>query len=147
MASSIEIRRALVADALAVHGVLLAAKDEIPLTNFDTDKYRQWVRDRCRKKEVWIANMGGALAGVMVLAVNEIYYLATLHAFRKRGVGRALVHHAIERVEHRYRGGVKAKVKDGNAVMLAFLKNEGFSPHPHLIALPGWTVYFVGDVP
>src|SRR5665213_1646415 len=148
MDRAIKIRRALVADADAVHAVLLAAKDEIPLTcNFETDKYRAWVRDQCKKREVWLATIDDKVAGVMVMRVYEIFYLVTAPDFQRAGVGRALVRHAIGSILKRYPGGgVIAKARPENSPIIALLTGEGFRPHQILTAQPGWPVYFVGKI-
>ena len=137
------------AEADQIHGVLLAAQKDIPLTDaFDTQPYRDWVRGEIRKRRVWIAVAGGALAGVVVMDVNEIFYLVTAEGFRRRGVGQALVRHVVADTLGRYRsGGVTAKVRKDNQPIIELLTREGFHPHPIPNARPGWQVYFVGNVP
>ena len=93
------IRRAKVSDAAAVHAVLLAARDEIPLTpNFADDVYKKWVRDECRRRNGWVFELDGVIAGVTIMAVDEIFYLVTVPGYRKRGVAQALVEDAKVRV-------------------------------------------------
>jgi ribosomal protein S18 acetylase RimI-like enzyme len=150
------IRRALVADALNVHATLLAAKDDIPLRcPFDSDKYRQWVRNQCRKKAVWVAEIGGRLAGVVVVDGAKIFYLVTVMAYRRCGVGRALVRYAVDIIK-RHHAGVTVRVWEKNLPSIKLLTREGFRPHPEqpprphpLLAdgVPSWIDYFVGDVP
>ncbi|HXL70005.1 MAG TPA: GNAT family N-acetyltransferase [Rhizomicrobium sp.] len=65
----------------------------------------KWVRDECRKKAVWLAEIKGQLAGVMVMDVAEIFYLVTTPGYRRRGVARALIRHAIAMIFKRYRCG------------------------------------------
>lgn len=144
---TLRIRRGLVRDAQSVHATLWTARDEIPLRpTFDSPDHVGWVRTQCRDRQVWIAEVGDHLAGVMVMNVHEIFYLVTLPAFRRHGVGRMLIRHAIAVVARRYSSGVKAKARLENAPIVALLMAEGFKPHPVLIAQSRWSVYFVGDV-
>jgi len=153
---ALTIRRALVADALNVHATLLTAKDDIPLRcPFDSDIYRQWVRNQCRKRAVWVAEIGGSLAGVVVIDEVKIFYLVTVMAYRRRGVGRALVRQAVEMIQCRRHSGATVEVWKQNLPIIELLVGEGFRPHPEqpnkphpLLAdhVPSWIVYIVGDV-
>ncbi|HEX4105084.1 MAG TPA: GNAT family N-acetyltransferase [Rhizomicrobium sp.] len=137
----------MVADAATAHAVLWAGRDEIPLaSNFDNDTRRDWVRDQCRNREVWLAKIGKQTAGIMVMQVDEIRYLVTLPAFRRHGVGRRFVRHAVAEIARRYQSGVYAKVRPENVAILSLLKVEGFKPDPILIAASGWVVYSIGNV-
>ncbi len=72
------IRRPKVKDAETVLAVLLAAREEIPLTrNFADDAYKKWVRVKCRDRRVWIFEREAEAAGVVVMSVREIFYLTT----------------------------------------------------------------------
>lgn len=96
------IRQARVRDSIAVHAVLLTAKDEIPLAgNFADQAHQKWVRDQCRKRSVWIDEREGAAAGVLVLHVREMFHLVTDPAFRGQGVASGLIDHAIGVVSRR----------------------------------------------
>jgi hypothetical protein len=53
--------------------------------NFADDAHKKWVRDQCRQRNVWLCECAGELAGVMVMAVDEIFYLITAPAHRKSG--------------------------------------------------------------
>lgn len=141
------IRRARVHDADAVHAVLLSGKNDIPLTEkFDSQPYREWVRGECRRQSVWIAERNGAIAGVMVMAVAEIFYLVTAPTHRRCGVAQKLIRHAVIEIERRYERGVTAKVREANFPIIEVLRSEGFTPHPILTAEPGWNVYSLGKV-
>ena len=143
----VTVRRALVGDALSAHTVLLTAKDEIPLApNFTSADHQKWVRDWCRERQVWLAHVDGSLAGIMVMHVTEVRYLVTLATYRRRGVGRTLIRHAVAMVARRYRCGVKAKTRPENSPIVTLLTAEGFTPHPVLAAQHGWLVYSVGKV-
>jgi ribosomal protein S18 acetylase RimI-like enzyme len=112
---TITIRRALVADAPTAHAVLLSAKEAIPLAdNFADDRHKECVRERCGKKKVWLAEMGGEVAGVMVIAVDEIFYLVTAPTHLRKGVARALLRRAVQIIQRRYgrRSRVTAKVRE-----------------------------------
>ena len=77
----------------------------------------------------------------------EIFYLVTAPGFRRVGVGRALIRHAISHILKRYPdGGVIAKARLGNSRIIELLTTEGFRPHKILTSQPGWQVYFVGNV-
>ena len=109
------IRRGLVKDAPVVHSVLLAARDDIPLTaKFADQAYQDWVRRECRRQRVWLDERDGNVAGVMVLHVREIFYLVTASEFRSRGVASGLVDHAISYVQRRHRDGVTARAREEN---------------------------------
>ncbi|WP_421738912.1 GNAT family N-acetyltransferase [Caulobacter sp.] len=143
-----KIRRALVADALAVHTVLLAAKNDIPLKeNFADAAHQDWVRGQCRQKNVWLDDRAGDIAGVMVMRANEIFYLVVATRFRRQGVGRALIRHALDYIRRKRWRGAKARIRTANAPIVRLLASEGFRPHPILAASePGWEVYTWGDV-
>ncbi|MFZ3006042.1 MAG: GNAT family N-acetyltransferase [Phenylobacterium sp.] len=142
------IRLARVADAIAVHDVLLAARDEIPLAeNFEDDAHLFWVRNECRRKRVRLAEQDGAIAGVLVMRANEIFYLAIAPAFRRQGVGRALLQAALAYVQRRRWRGATARVRPDNVPIVKLLTEFGFAPHRVLAALrPGWAVYSWGEV-
>ena len=142
------IRRALVGDAAAVHAALLSGKDEIPLAeNFIDAAHQDWVRNECRHQRVWLDERRGEVAGVMVMSVNEIFYLVVPPKWRRQGIASQLTRHAIAWARKRRWGGVTAKVREANAPIIAILTKEGFSRHPILeAAKPGWVVYAIGDV-
>jgi hypothetical protein len=74
------IRLATVEDADGVHSLLWAVKDDIPLTNdkFKDDEGRVWVREECRKGNVWIAMRNRQRVGAMIMDGKEIRYVAAL---------------------------------------------------------------------
>lgn len=136
------IRRAKVQDAEAVHAVLLTARDDIPLSpNFADDKYKKWVRDECRRRSAWILERDGTVAGVMVMAVDEIFYLVTLPAHRKTGVAQALVEDAKARVSKRYRVPARARVRLGNLPVVRLLEKLDFVVDYDMVTRPGWVCY------
>jgi GNAT superfamily N-acetyltransferase len=114
------IRRAKVEDAKAVHAVLLTARDDIPL-NFADDKHKRWVRDECRQRRVWILECEGAPAGVMVMAVDEIFYLVTTPTHRRAGVAQALIEDAKARVWKKYREPAYGRVRLENLPIVRLL--------------------------
>jgi GNAT superfamily N-acetyltransferase len=134
------IRRAKVKDAEAVHAVLLAAREEIPLTrNFADDAYKKWVRDKCRDRRVWIFERDGEAAGVVVMSVREIFYLTTFPAHRNCGVAQALVEDAKARVWKRYR--TTARGRPENLPVVRLLEKLDFVVDRNMVASPGWVFY------
>jgi ribosomal protein S18 acetylase RimI-like enzyme len=138
------IKRARVKDAPAVHALLLAARDDIPLaSNFADQAHQDWVRQQCRAQYVWLDEW----RGVMVMRVTEIFYLVTASEFRGRGVASNLIDHAIADVRRRYRVGVTARAREQNIPMVRLLLKKGFYRHPVLVAAnPDWTVFAFGNV-
>ena len=131
MDQAITIRQGRVADAPSVHAALVAAKADIPLTvPFDDDDARNWVRKKCRNRRVWIAEVGGDLAGVMItgrgIGLPQISYLVTVEGHRRIGVGGALVRHAVSTFARCYRCGVTVEVHPENSCIIALLTGEGF---------------------
>ena len=154
----IKIRRALVRDAAQVHAVMLAAKDDIPLRcPFEREEYKTTVRHYCRSGAAWVAEIGGKLAGVVVLDGTELFYLVTEAAFRRKGVGRALVRRAEKITKRRHGSGMTAEVWENNQPIAKLLLNEGFrldpdnqAPERHeLLNLvkPKFVTYTLGTVP
>jgi ribosomal protein S18 acetylase RimI-like enzyme len=163
MVQPIKIRRALVADAPDVYAVLMAAKKDIPLVAFDDDKGRGLVRDKCRDRKVWVAEIDGNLAGVALLGLSiwclpyvpEISYLATVNEYRRRDVASTLVRYAVKVIYQRDRNGVIVEVWDRNLPTIELLTKERFKPHPTRQKpkpqgqdpRPYFVTYFLGDVP
>lgn len=142
------IRLARVADAPAIHAVLLSARKDIPLADdFEDEVHLQWVRTQCRRRRALLAERDGVPAGVLVMRANEIFYLAVAPGFKRQGVGRALLGQALAYVKrHRWRGAT-ARVRLDNVPIIRLLTTFGFVPHNVLAALrPGWAVYAWGDV-
>lgn len=110
------IRRAVVKDANAVHAVLLTACDDIPLaSNFADDAHKTWIFER-----------DADVAGVMVMAVDEIFYLATAPAHRKEGVAEAFVKDAKARVWKKHREPARGRVRPENLPVVRLLEKLGF---------------------
>jgi GNAT superfamily N-acetyltransferase len=136
------IRRATVEDAPAAHAVLLTGRDDIPLAaNFADDAHRKWVRDQCRQRNVWLCECAGELAGVMVMAVEEIFYLVTAPAHRKSGVAEALVEDAKARVWKKYREPARGRAREANRPVVQLLEKLGFKADYDRVTQPGWVVY------
>ena len=137
------IRRAKVSDAAAVHAVLLAARDEIPLTpNFADDAYKKWVRDECRRRNGWVFELDGVIAGVTIMDVDEIFYLVTAPGYRKRGVAQALVEDAKVRVWKKYRVPTRGRARQANRPVVQLLEKLGFvEDHDRVVVKPGWMHY------
>jgi ribosomal protein S18 acetylase RimI-like enzyme len=136
------IRRAKVADAAAVHALLLSAKDEIPLPDsFDDDAHKAWVRDRCRDNRVRMLEHEGQIAGAAVLEGDEIAFLVTAPEHRHKGFAEALVEDATARVRRRHRKAVHLRVRLDNAPMIGLLEKLRFVPDEDQPLRPGWTSY------
>ncbi|MGO9419377.1 GNAT family N-acetyltransferase [Roseiarcus sp.] len=136
------IRRAKVKDAETVHAVLLAAREEIPLTrNFADDAYKNWVRDKCRDRRVWIFESDGEAAGVMVMSGSEIFYLVTSPTHRKCGVAQALVEDAQARVWKRNRTTARGRVRPENLSVVRLLEKLDFAVDHDMVTPPGWVWY------
>jgi hypothetical protein len=82
-----------VKDTDAVRALLWTAKDEIPLSpNFIDDSYRAWVREECRRRNVWIVEREGTLAGTMIMQIEIMKGAAQKKiAARTRGLGAMMV--------------------------------------------------------
>jgi GNAT superfamily N-acetyltransferase len=140
--SSNMIRRAMVKDAAAVHAVLLTARDDIPLaSNFADDAHKTWVRHECRHRRVWIFERDADVAGVMVMAVDEIFYLATAPVHRKAGVAQALVKDAKARVWKKYREPAQGRVRLENLPVVRLLEKLGFVVDHDMLTQAGWVCY------
>ena len=136
------IRRARVRDAEIVHAVLLAAREEIPLApNFADDAHKNWVRDECRYRRVWIFQRNEQAAGVMVMSVLEIFYLVTSPVHRKCGVAQALVEDAKARVWKRYRATAQGRVRLENLPVVRLLEKLDFVVDHDMVTSPGWVFY------
>ena len=136
------IRRAMVNDAPAVHAVLLTGQDDIPLAaNFVDDAHKKWVRDQCRQRNVWLCECAGEPAGVMVMAVNEIFYLVTAPAHRKSGIARALVEDAKTRLWKKYHEPARGLAREANRPVVQLLEKLGFKADYDRVTQPGWVVY------
>jgi ribosomal protein S18 acetylase RimI-like enzyme len=136
------IRRALVADAAAVHGLLWSAKDDIPLKEtFRSDAYIRWMRDECRKKNVWVDDHDGQIAGMAMLDTDEIRYLAVAIPFRKLGIGARLVGHAQSVIKRKYRSEAYARANPRNLRIVRLLERLGFEVDDNRPVVGGWVWY------
>jgi ribosomal protein S18 acetylase RimI-like enzyme len=136
------IRRAIVKDAAAVHALLWSARNEIPLTDqFNNEEYRTWVRDECKRQNVWIMEKSGQVAGVMVMKVDEIFYLVTDPVRRRSRVGECLILHAMACVQRKYGSPVFAKVRPDNFPIVELLTKLQFVLDPDRVTQAGWTCY------
>jgi GNAT superfamily N-acetyltransferase len=123
MSAIIKPRLAHVGEAAAVHAALWAARDDIPITatDFNSERYLEWVRNECRQKFFWVIEMDSTIAGVMLLHGDDIFYLVTTKPYQRRGVATALLAYAKKR--HRF---LTAKTKPDNHRTIKLLEREGF---------------------
>jgi GNAT superfamily N-acetyltransferase len=135
IAAMTELRLARKADAAAIHALLSAAKDEIPLT------YVKWVEDRCKRRAVWVIQENDEIAGAIIMRASEIYYLVVYGRHRRKGIGRALIAKAKEFCTDKRWDTLTARVRRTNAPILQLLFAEGFRLDPILQAAPDWDVY------
>jgi GNAT superfamily N-acetyltransferase len=112
-------RFARVREAVAVHAVLWAARDAIPITatDFDSEHSLEWVRGLCHRELFWVVEIDSTIAGVMLLDFNDvmergridIFYLATAEPYQRRRVATALLAYAKNR-----HSSLTAKTKPDN---------------------------------
>jgi GNAT superfamily N-acetyltransferase len=126
------LRFARVCEAAAIHALLWTARNDIPLRDtFILADRIEWVRNECRRKRFWVIEIDGEIAGAMRLDANEIFYLVTADAYRRRGVAAMLIAYA----KKRYRS-LTAKTQAANERTQTLLRREGFrfSSEDHM----GW---------
>lgn len=118
------IRRfARVREAAAIHALLWTAREDIPLRDtFILPDRIEWVRNECRRRQFWVIEIDGEIAGLMRLDANGVFYLVTAEAYRRRGVATMLIAYA----KKRYRS-LTAKTQAANRRTIALLEREGFS--------------------
>ena len=82
-------------DAPAIQTLLSDCGPEIGMTtDFKGPDYLDQVKYWCRQRRIWVDDRAGKVAGAMVMAGNEIFYLAVSAQHRKEGVGRGLIKRA-----------------------------------------------------
>ena len=72
--------------------------------------------------DVWIAELEGAVAGFLALAEGEVTWMYVDPDCSRRGVGTALLRHALAHASDR----VELTVLDGNTGALKLYEREGF---------------------
>ena len=115
-------RFARVAEAAAVLDLLCTGRKDIPLSDkVGGPKYVDWMRDRCKHRQVWVINREGVLAAMLVLIGGQIMYLVTRPEFRRLGLSRQLIAHVQARKQE-----LLAKVRPTNQPILNTLLGMGF---------------------
>jgi GNAT superfamily N-acetyltransferase len=133
------LRRAREVEATVIHALLWSAKDDIPLVEaFQTDPYRKWVSDHCKRKAVWVVAEKTTIFGTMVMQGNEIFYLVVASEHRRKGAARMLVRKAKALCKEH---GVRAKVAPGNIPIATLLTAEGFRYDGMMPGVPGSVGY------
>jgi RimJ/RimL family protein N-acetyltransferase len=110
MSAIIKPRLAHVGEAAAVHAVLWATRDDIPITatDFNSEHWSGYVTSAI-KNFFWVIEIDSTIAGVMLLQ------------YQRRGVATALLACATKR--HR---SLTAKTKPDNNRTIKLLEREGF---------------------
>lgn len=120
------LRRASAADAGAIAELYLASRrDALPyLRNAHTDaEIREWVPTVMMKRtEVWVAEIGGTVAGFLSVAGDHVDHLYVLPGFYGRGIGSLLLDKAKELNPRRLRLFTFRR----NARARAFYEGRGF---------------------
>jgi ribosomal protein S18 acetylase RimI-like enzyme len=73
--------------------------------------------------DLWVAEVDGVVAGFVALDDDEVTWLYVDPARYRRGIGRALLRHAVASAGPR----VEVTVLDGNPAALALYLSEGFA--------------------
>ena len=121
----ITLRRAAVADAPAIAEVFLSsfhATYDFPLAHTD-DEVRGWVRDRLVvTEETWVADDGGTVVGMMVVAPGLLEQLYVAPDRLGTGIGRQLIDVAKDRSP----GGLSLWTFQVNDRARRFYERNGF---------------------
>jgi len=82
----------------------------------------------------FVAEAGGQLVGTVMAGYDGhrgwIYSLAVDPAFRKQGVGRALLRHAEVALEKRGCVKINLQIGDGNEAVIGFYEKTGYKVEP-----------------
>jgi GNAT superfamily N-acetyltransferase len=128
------LRGAREVEAAAIHALLWAEKDTIPLVEaFYTEPYRKWVEERCKERVVWVVVKKATIIGAMVMQGNEVRYLVVSPEHRRTGVARVLKKAKAVCKEH----GVRAEVAPANISAKRLLTAEGFRCDGIIPGIPG----------
>lgn len=150
----IKIRQARLTDGDWLYKTVVAAQDEIPLRRADVESPQFLMRLAllCRDRQMWVAEIGGALAGFFALDGTRIFWLVTAKEYRGRGVGRALVRRAVKVIKRRHGCGAGALAWDKNTVVRKLFESEGFQidtyeqTRPRTDGRPNFVPYILGEL-
>ena len=127
-------RFARVKEAQTVFDILTSCRFEIPLPE---SFCMQQVSNGCKLKQYWVVESDQAIAGVMRLIANDIFFLAVSPEYRKRGIARSLIAYAKKRWQ-----SLTAKTRNENAPTIALLESEGFErDYSALVLNSEWISY------
>jgi GNAT superfamily N-acetyltransferase len=91
------------------------------ISNFDDPRLLDWITGECRAGHVCVIEVGGEPVAMMMLADDEIQYVAVTASNRRRGLGPRLVAHA-----QGARPKLIAKVDEENRHSQRMLASAGF---------------------
>ena len=136
MQEDIVLRYARKCDAKAIHALLWAAKETIPLKpNFCDDDHFKLVEKWCCSCDVWCVVQKTVIIGAMVMQENKIFYLVVSPDHQRKGFARKLVKKAKDICKER---GVTADVAPNNEAIKELLKAEGFQDNG---SFSEWYIY------
>ncbi|HYC03702.1 MAG TPA: GNAT family N-acetyltransferase [Azospirillaceae bacterium] len=126
MAEPVLVRPYRPADWAAIEAVHDAARlDELRLS-VGTSAFRSLAAtaepEGLFNGQIWVAELGGRVVGFAATDEDEVGWLYVHPDAYRRGVGRALLRHAIDQVG----GRARTSVLDGNIPALALYLSEGF---------------------
>jgi GNAT superfamily N-acetyltransferase len=102
--------------------VVVGATPDRPRTRSDRSIAYELERRLLPTADVWVAERGGTVVGVVAVRDGTLLMLRVLREAQGSGVGRALVGRAIELAGP----GLRAPVPSGDVQALAFLGARGF---------------------
>jgi len=127
-AATVAIRRAVAADAGAITDVYLASRrgaaPRIPPMQHTDDEVRDWFASIVLVEyEVWVAERGGHLVGVMVMRGESVDQLYIAPDVQRRGIGARLLDVAKQR-----HGRLLLYTFEANEPARDFYEKHGFTP-------------------
>jgi ribosomal protein S18 acetylase RimI-like enzyme len=127
VAARISLRRADVADAPAITDVFVASRNDavprIPRMRHSVADTRHWFEAIVLvEQEVWVAEVDGAIAAMMVLRGDSLDHLYVRPGAQRRGVGSQLLQHAKRRRPH----GLRLYTFEANEPARDFYEKHGF---------------------
>ena len=137
------LRQARKIDAEAIYELLWEARKDIPIKDsfFENPNSKEWIEGYCKRRAVWIVELDGKIAGVMVMYAFEIFYLIVSSNYRRIGVGRTLIEQAKRYSINKRWNTLKAKANPNNTPIQNLLQQEEFVHNRGESDLT-WNVYY-----